>query len=259
VSYETISYEVAPDDRVATVTLDRPEVLNVFDRQMCEEMRDVWHVVKADDAVNAVVLRASGERAFSAGLDTSKSFGQPDLVWNHDDPGEFLSPKWQKCWKPVVCAVHGMCTAGALYFVNEADVVICSDDATFFDSHVTYGYVSAIEPIGLMRRIGLGDTLRMALMGNRERVSADTALRLGLVTEVVARAQLWERAHELACVIASYPAVATQGTVRAIWESLDKPYRAAMEQGLMYTRLGNPIGLAEIQERGADRTTPAVR
>ena len=55
---------------------------------------------------------------------------------------------------------------GALYFVNESDVVICSDDATFFDSHVTYGYVSALEPIGLMRRIGLGDTLRMALMGN---------------------------------------------------------------------------------------------
>ena len=118
---------------------NRPEVLNAFDRQMCEEVRDAWHVVKADDAVNAVVLRAAGDRAFSAGLDTTKSFGQPDVVWNHDDPGELLSPKWQKCWKPVVCAVHGMCTAGAFYFVNEADVVICSDDATFFDSHVTYG------------------------------------------------------------------------------------------------------------------------
>ena len=240
--FETILYEVDADDRVATITLNRPEVLNAFDRQMCEELRDVWHVVKADDRVNAVVLRAAGDRAFSAGLDTSKSFGQPDVVWNHDDPGELLSPKWQKCWKPVVCAVHGMCTAGALYFVNESDVVICSDDATFFDSHVTYGYVSALEPIGLMRRIGLGDTLRMALMGNRERVSADTALRLGLVTEVVARDALWDRAHELARVIASYPAVATQGTVRAIWESLDKPYRAAMDQGLMYTRLGNPVG-----------------
>ena len=204
----------------------------------------MWHVVKADDRVNAVVLRAAGERAFSAGLDTSKSFGQPDLVWNHDDPGEFLSPKWQKCWKPVVCAVHGMCTAGALYFVNEADVVICSDDATFFDSHVTYGYVSAIEPIGLMRRIGLGDTLRMALMGNRERVSARDGAAARAGDRGRSARPLWDTRHELARVIASYPAVATQGTVRAIWESLDKPYRAAMEQGLMYTRLGNPVGLA---------------
>jgi enoyl-CoA hydratase/carnithine racemase len=259
-AYETIRYEVDADARVATVTLDRPEALNAFDRQMCEEIRDAWHVIKADDTVNAVVVRAAGDRAFSAGLDTKQSFGQPDLVWNHLDPGEYLSPKWQKLWKPVVCAVHGICTAGAFYFLNEADVVICSDDATFFDSHVTYGFVSAIEPIGLMRRIGLGDTLRMALTGNAERVSAETALRLGLVTEVVGRDELWPQAHDLARLIASYPAVATQGTVRAIWESLDKPYRAAMEQGLMYTRLGNPIGAAEIERTGVLRTpTPRLR
>jgi len=258
-AYETIRYDVDVADRVATITLDRPEVLNAFDRRMCEEIRDAWHVVKDDDAVHAVVLRAAGDRAFSAGLDTEQSFGQPEVVWNHDDPGEYISPKWQKLWKPVVCAVQGMCTAGAFYFLNEADVVICSDDATFFDSHVSHGFVSAIEPIGLMRRIGLGDTLRMALTGNAERVSAETALRLGLVSEVVSRADLWPRAHELARVIASYPTVATQGTVRAIWESLDKPYRAAMEQGLMYTRLGNPLGAAELARTEADRITPRVR
>jgi enoyl-CoA hydratase/carnithine racemase len=255
-SYETIRYEVDAVDRVATITLDRPEALNAFDRRMCEEIRDAWHAVKDDGGVNAIVLRAAGDRAFSAGLDTKQSFGQPDMVWNHLDPGEYLSPKWQKLWKPVVCAVQGMCTAGAFYFLNEADVVICSDDATFFDSHVTYGFVSAIEPIGLMRRIGLGDTLRMALTGNGERVSAATALRLGLVSEVVGRDDLWAQAHDIARLIASYPSVATQGTVRAIWESLDKPYRAAMEQGLMYTRLGNPIGAAEVERTGIDHSTP---
>ena len=106
-------------------------------------------------------------------------------------PGEALSPKWQKMWKPVVCAVQGICTAGAFYFVNESDVVICSTDATFFDSHVSAGLISALEPIGLMRRIGLGDTLRIALTGNDERMSADTALRIGLVSEVVSPEQLW--------------------------------------------------------------------
>ena len=54
------------------------------------------------------------------------------------------------------------------------------------------------------------------------------------------------RAHEIAAGITAKPSVATQGTVRAIWESLDKPYRVAMEQGLIYTRLGNPIGTAEV-------------
>jgi len=256
--FDTILYETS-DDNVATITLNRPEVLNAFDRTMCHEVREAWRLVKDDPSVHAVVLRAAGERAFCAGLDTKKPYGQPDDVWNHEDPGELLSPKWQQVWKPVVCAVHGICTAGAFYFVNESDVVICSEDATFFDSHVTFGLVSALEPVGLMRRIGLGETLRMALSGNDERVTAETALRIGLVTEVVPRAQLWARAHEIAAGIARKPTAATQGTVRAIWESLDRPYRIAMQQGLIYTRLGNPIGSAEVARRGPDRTEPRYR
>jgi enoyl-CoA hydratase/carnithine racemase len=254
-TYRTIRYEVS-DDRVATITLDRPEVLNAFDRTMCEEVKDAWRRVKEDPAVHAVVLRAAGDRAFSAGLDVNTPFGQPDDVWNHLDPGEYLSPKWQQVWKPVVCAVHGICTAGAFYFVNESDVVLCSTDATFFDSHVSRGLVSALEPVGLMRRVGLGETLRMALVGNDERVGAETALRIGLVTEVVERDQLWDRAHELAASIAAKPSAATQGTVRAIWESLDRPYRAAMQQGLIYTRLGNPLGQAELAAGQGEAARP---
>jgi enoyl-CoA hydratase/carnithine racemase len=245
-TYETVLLDVDETARVATVTLNRPARLNAFNRTMCVEMADVWRTVKLDDRVNAVVLRAAGERAFSAGLDVKESYGQPDNVWNHEDPGELLSPKWQKMWKPVVCAVQGMCTAGAFYFVNESDVVICSTDATFFDSHVSAGLVSALEPVGLMRRIGLGETLRIALTGNAERVSADTALRIGLVSEIVDAGDLWTRAHELAATIAAHPTSATQGTVKAIWESLDKPYRAALDQNLIYTRLGNPLGTAEL-------------
>jgi enoyl-CoA hydratase/carnithine racemase len=248
--FETILVDVDAVDRVATITLNRPEALNAFNRTMCEEMIEAWRRIKLDDSVNAVVLRAAGTRAFSAGLDVKTPYGQPASVWHPEDPGEALSPKWQKMWKPVVCAVQGMCTAGAFYFVNEADVVICSDDATFFDSHVSAGLVSALEPIGLMRRIGLGETLRIALAGNHERVSAHTALRIGLVSEVVVADRLWERAHEIARMIAAQPPSATQGTVKAIWESLDKPYRAALEQNLIYTRLGNPIGQAELASDG---------
>jgi enoyl-CoA hydratase/carnithine racemase len=245
-NFETILFAVDADDHVATITLNRPDRLNSFNRTMCEEMAEAWRTVKLDESVHAVVLRAAGTRAFSAGLDISTPYGQPANVWNHGDPGEPLSPKWQKVWKPVVCAVQGMCTAGAFYLINESDVVICSTDATFFDSHVSAGLVCALEPIGLMRRIGLGETLRIALMGNDERVTADTALRIGLVSEVVSPEHLWGRAHEIAAAIAAKPPSATQGTVKAIWESLDKPYRAALEQGLIYTRLGNPIGQAEL-------------
>jgi enoyl-CoA hydratase/carnithine racemase len=264
VNFETILLDIDAADHVATITLNRPERLNAFNRTMCEEIARAWRIVKLDESVHAVVLRAAGNRAFSAGLDITAPYGQPENIWNHEDPGEALSPKWQKMWKPVVCAVQGMCTAGAFYFINESDVVICSDEATFFDSHVSAGLVCALEPIGLMRRIGLGDTLRIALMGNDERVSADTALRIGLVTEVVAAEQLWNRAHEIAATIAAKPPSATQGTVKAIWESLDKPYRAALEQGLIYTRLGNPIGTAQLAAQQSSqgeqaRSEPKIR
>ena len=155
-------------DRVATITLNRPDVLNAFDRA---DVRGDALGLAADQGrpgASTPWCCAPPAIARSAPGSTSRRrYGQPDDVWNHEDPGELLSPKWQKVWKPVVCAVQGICTAGAFYFVNESDIVICSPDATFFDSHVTYGMVSALEPVGLMRRIGLGETLRMALIGQR--------------------------------------------------------------------------------------------
>ena len=261
--FETILLDVDAEEHVATITLNRPDQLNAFNRTMCEEMAEAWRIVKLDESVHAVVLRAAGNRAFSAGLDIKTPYGQPENVWNHEDPGEFLSPKWQKMWKPVVCAVQGMCTAGAFYFVNESDVVICSEDATFFDSHVSAGLVCALEPIGLMRRIGLGETLRMALMGNDERVSAEPRCASDWYRRWSIRNSC-ARAHEIAAAIAAKPPSATQGTVKAIWESLDKPYRAALEQGLIYTRLGNPLGTAELAaQQDADgkgaRSEPKIR
>ena len=85
--WETLSWSV-DDDGIATLTLDRPEALNAFDRRMCEEIRSAWQRIKADPSVHAVVLRAAGERAFCAGLEVKKAYGQPDDVWNHEDPGE---------------------------------------------------------------------------------------------------------------------------------------------------------------------------
>jgi enoyl-CoA hydratase/carnithine racemase len=105
---------------------------------------------------------------------------------------------------------------------------------------------AALEPIGATYRMPLGDVLRMALLGNDERISAATALRIGLVTEVVTLENLWDRARALAATIAAKPPAATQGTVRAIWESLDLPRSVALQMGLKYCQIGNPIGTAQV-------------
>lgn len=201
--YETILYDV--DGNVATVTLDRPDAMNSFNQVMCDEFTDVWTRVRADDDVHVVVLRAAGNRAFCTGVDVKEGIDRHPNIWSQDDPGVQLSPKHNQVWKPVVCAVHGMAAGGAFYWINESDIVICSDDATFFDPHVTCGMTAALEPIGLTRRIPLGDVLRIALLGLDERMSARRALEIGLVTEVVPREQLWDRARALADLIASKP------------------------------------------------------
>lgn len=238
---EAITFEV--DDHVATITLDRPAAMNCFDEAMGREMTHAWTTIRDDDDVHVAVLQANGERAFCTGVDVGSdiSWFQKPNVWNAVDPGAILGPKLvHKVWKPVVVAVHGMCAGGGQYFVNEADIVICSDEATFFDPHANVGIVSALEPMGMLHRgVPLGDVLRWALMGNEERITAETALRLGLVSEVVPRDELRARARSIADHIAARNPKAIQGTIRAIWESLDLHRTAALQNGMAYTHIGN--------------------
>jgi enoyl-CoA hydratase/carnithine racemase len=246
-SYETILFELG-SDKVATVTLNRPDALNSFNKQMCLEFRHLWTRLREDESVHAVVLQAAPGRAFCAGVDvtTASSITMSDQLWAKVDPGEYLGPKFNKLWKPVIGAVHGYCAGGALYWINECDIVICSEDATFFDPHVTYGMVAALEPIGLRQRLNLSEVLRMVLMGNDERISAETALRISLVTEVTSPEALRPRAREIAALIAAKPTLAVQGSVRAIWESLDVPRAAALQTALKYPLLANPIATKEV-------------
>ncbi|MFG3293936.1 enoyl-CoA hydratase/isomerase family protein [Streptomyces sp. NPDC048179] len=248
---ETVLFEVT--DHVATVTLNRPEAMNGFNQRMLEEFATLWDTVKHDDDVRVVVLRGAGDRAFCTGMDVKEGIDRHPNVWSQTDPGEFLSPKLNQVWKPLVCAVHGMAAGGAFYWLNEADILICSDEATFFDPHVSYGLTAALEPIGLARRVPLGEALRIALLGLDERMSAARALQIGLVSEVLPREELWDRADEIARIIAAKPPAAVQGTVRAIWESLDSTRSQALRTGLSYTQLGNPIGKAEVDRAAVPR------
>lgn len=256
--YETVLIEHG-DDHVATITLNRPQAMNSFNQRMCDEFTRFWDDVRLDDDVHVVVLRAAGERAFCTGVDVKEGIAKAANKWSQVDPGDQLGPKANKCWKPVVAAVNGMAAGGAFYWLNEADVVICAQDATFFDPHVSYGMVASLEPIGLSRRVPLGEALRIALMGLEERVTAETALRIGLVTEVVASSELWARAREIAAAISRNPPAAVQGTVRAVWESLDHGRSVAMAQGLAYTQIGSPDGIRSAARGNAVKPAPRLR
>lgn len=249
--------EVAFDEAagVVTATLDRPEALNAVSQPMLDDFERLWAWVREDEAVHAVVVRASLEsRAFTSGADVS---GGENAIRRH--PNVFvnrsvhdrLGPKMHAVYKPVICAVHGICAGAGLFLVNESDIAICADDAQFFDPHLSIGITSALGPIGMSRRVNLGEVLRYTLLSNAERLGAETALRIGLVTEITPREALWARADEIARIVAAYDTVAVQGTLKAIWEGLELGRKAALERAHLYSDAG--------RASSSKRLAPAAR
>src|SRR5271167_17358 len=235
----TIEFHVT--DHVATVALNRPERLNSFTEQMAADLTTAWARVRDDEDIRVAVLCANGERAFCTGIDvTEGTWWTHKPIFNQEDPGELLGPKAHKVWKPVIAALHGIVAGGAMYFVNECDFAICSESATFFDPHANAGIVAALEPMGMLRLgVPYGEVMRWALLGSEERLTAQTALRIGLVTEIVHDDQLRSRAEQLASEIAARRPEGVQGTVRAMWEARDLPPSTAARHGMSYTHLGN--------------------
>jgi len=226
--FETIAIDF--DGNVAWVTLNRPDVLNAFNSLMQKEIRETWRAFREMDEVHAVVLTGSGGKSFCVGIDRDGDMSALDDSENlygtsnnfmYDDPGDDLGPKSCDLWKPVICAVNGMCCGGAFYFLAESDIIIAAEHATFFDPHVTYGMPAVYEPMKMAQRMPLGEILRMTLLGNHERLSAETAKRIGLVSEIVPMDDLRNRASWISSAIASQPTIAVQASLRAIWAAND--------------------------------------
>lgn len=264
--YETLL--VRKDDGVAWVSLNRPHVRNAISQKMQEELASVWTGFRYDDDVRCIVLTGEGE-SFCTGIDRAEAISEDNTdamargdfpgyptPWMYDDPGRDLGPKSRDLWKPVIAAVQGMACGGAFYMLGEVEFVIASDDATFFDPHVTYGMTAAFEPIQMLSKMPLQEIMRVALLGAHERMSAERAHQIGLVSEVVPRAELLERAGWAARVIADSPPLAIQGTMRAVWTALEVPRAQAIALANLFTRVGSD---AAALKAGQDRFSSGER
>src|SRR5437870_12989571 len=224
---DTVRFEVA--DRIATITLDRPERKNAMNQQMKDELRACWQRVKADPEVWVAIVTGAGQ-AFSSGADVESlaggGFVKPDR-WRElamiEGIRELPTPRRQLVHKPVIAAVNGVVAGFSLDLVTEADLPIASDGATFVDPHVSLGYVSSHEMVNMARGVPVAVCLRMALLGSRERLSAQRAYEVGLVTEVVPHARLMERARELGATGVSNAPLAVWGTKMGILPGLGLP------------------------------------
>lgn len=269
------------DSGTAVVELNRPDVLNAFNRAMVFELRDLWRLLRDADEVRCIVLTGAGDRAFCTGIDRSEQIddgeggaraandqseerfaGFGSTPFHFDDPGDFLGPKTNDLWKPVIGAVNGMACGGAFYLLGECDVLIAAEHATFFDPHVTYGMTATFEPLLMMHKMPFGELARMSLVGNHERITAERAYNIGLVSEVCAGPDLVEAARRLGDVISSAPPLAVQGTLRSLWAGLELSRTQALQQGWAYVGLGtNADSLAEGQATFASgkRIKPRLR
>src|SRR5499425_577885 len=230
---DTLRFEVV--DRVATIVLDRPARKNAMNQQMKDELRTCWQRVKADPDIWVAIITGAGE-AFSSGADVEAlatgGFTRPDR-WRElamiEGIRELPTPRRQLVHKPVIAAVNGVVAGFSLDLVTEADIPIASDKATFVDPHVSLGYVSSHEMVNMARRVPVAVCLRMALLGNHERMSAERAYQVGLVTEVVPHEKLMDRARELAAIICENAPLAVWGTKMAIVQGLGLPVAQAEE------------------------------
>ena len=248
-TYDTLV--VRKDDGIAWVSLNRPEVRTAINDRMREELRDLWWGFRYDDEVRCVVLTAEGE-SFCTGIDRGEAISESNTSsmaagdypgyptpWMYDDPGRDIGPKARDLWKPVIAAVQGMACGGAFYLLGEVEFIIAADDATFFDPHVTYGMTAAFEPLQLLQKMPFQEIMRMSLLGADERMSAERAREVGLVSEVVPRAELLERAGWAARVIADSPPLVVQGTMRALWTGLEVSRHQGIELANLFTRIGS--------------------
>ena len=218
---------------VLVVTIDRQERMNALSQQVYDDLLETWTSLKRDSTIRAVVITGAGSRAFCTGMDLQAfaERGGPRPV--KADVHEELRTTPLECdlWLPTIVAVNGVCTGAGLHFVADADIVIASETATFLDTHVSVGQVTALEPITLLPRIGLGNALRFAVLGRHGRISAEEALRISLVDEVVEPERLLDRAVELGELIATGSPAAIEASKRAIRGALELPMAEAMQRG----------------------------
>jgi len=230
--FDTIMYEV--DGHKATITLNRPDALNALSPHMITELRAAYREAEHDENVWLLIVTGTG-RAFCTGADVTEIPADGKVVnerpylstydqWEAPQEG---TPPFRTMAKPVLAAINGICCGAGLDWVTTGDIVIASEKATFFDPHVSIGLVAGREVVRLARVLPRTIALRAALMGKHERMSAQRAYELGLISEIVEHDRLLERAHEIADIVNSNAPLAVRGTRLAIVKGLDLPLHEA--------------------------------
>ncbi|MEU5880577.1 enoyl-CoA hydratase [Spirillospora sp. NPDC047279] len=225
-----VRYEVA--DKIATISLNRPEVANAQNAALLDELDAAWTRAADDPEVVVIVLRGEG-RHFSSGHDLKGDRPVPDKITLESiyeaESRRYLeyTLRWRNVPKPSIAAVQGRCIAGGLMLCWPCDLIVAAEDALFSDPVVTMG-IGGVEYHGHTWELGARKAKEILFTGRP--LTAEEAEKVGMVNKVVPRADLDAEARALAERIAAMHPFALRQAKRAVNQTLDvQGFHAAIQ------------------------------
>ncbi|RMF58851.1 MAG: hypothetical protein D6748_07720 [Calditrichaeota bacterium] len=225
--YQTIA--VDKDAPICVVTINRPEKLNALNQQTITELNDVMETLAEDDSVRAIVLTGAGPKAFVAGADIS------EIAHLNGEAGKQFAEKGQQVFrfiekmkKPVIAAINGFALGGGCELAMSCHLRIAATHAKLGQPEINLGIIPGYGGTQrLPRLIGLSNALYLLCTG--EMISAEKAMELGLVSEVVEGEQLLERAKNLAHQLAEKAPLALHYILDAVYRGINVDLDTALD------------------------------
>ena len=216
---------------IATITLNRPEAMNAFNKDVYGGLQQTTRTIRENAAVRAVIITGAGERAFSAGMDlkmiAASGFGSTLMAEQREGYERLFALKslftaFEELPVPVIAAINGYCMGAALELSLCCDIRIATENAIFALPEMSFGVIPDLGSTQrLPRIIGIGMAKEMLFTGRR--INAQDALRLGLINHIYTREQLMSEAKKLAEEIARANPRLMEGAKRAANMSLSTP------------------------------------
>jgi enoyl-CoA hydratase/carnithine racemase len=213
-AYENILFE--KDGLIAIVTLNRPKVHNAINTHVLKDLTDCFERMESDDEVRVIVLRGAGGKAFCAGADIDEIKDNGPV---EQRPYQYLWMKWfrqiETIRKPVIASVEGWAPGGGTEISVCCDFVIAADDAKFGLAEIKIGVMpGAGATVRLTRWVGKAKAMEILMTGDF--LSAEEAVRIGLATRVVPKAELWDETLKLAKALCERPPLALAAVKMAV-------------------------------------------
>jgi enoyl-CoA hydratase len=226
-SYETILFET--DGPVATITVNRPDALNALNSKVFAELYELLGRIGDDAALRVVVLKGAGEKAFIAGADIREMAGMSrQQAEARSRNGMRLYDRMRQLPQPIVASIQGYALGGGMLMALACDIRIATTAASFGYPEIKLGIFPATGGTILIDRL-LGAAASRAICILGERLTAERAFQLGIVTRLVAPQELVAATSEVAATIAGYSPLALRELKRALNASLELDFASARE------------------------------